>query len=94
MTLEIATAEHTHAHEDVCTSACPASPWFEPVPPAEEMTIAFLAGKVDALAEQVKLLTAQQENIATMLATVVDQVGPTLDKLTDHPMLKMFLGGK
>lgn len=96
MTLEIAHASHTHSDEDVCTSACPASPWFEPVPPNEEapITIAFLAGKVDALTAQVELLIAQQEGIAGMLATVVEQVGPTLDQLSSHPMFKMIFGGK
>ena len=49
---------------------------------------------IQNLIQQVEALTLQQENIAGMLATVVEQVGPTLDKLTDHPMLKMFLGGK
>lgn len=113
MTAEFATAEHTHAHEDVCTSACPASPWFEPVPPTtdsvldmiqtgelpdlvreEEFSIAYLAGKVDSLEKKIDALTEQQSGIAGMLATIVEQVEPTLAKLTEHPMLKMFLGGK
>lgn len=64
------------------------------VPVSDAYTLHLLAGKVEALCEKVDTLTAEQSNIATMLATVVETVGPTLDKLTDHPMLKMFLGGK
>lgn len=57
------------------------------VPVSDAYTLHLLAGKIDALTEK-------QSEIAGMLATVVEQVGPTLDKISDHPMLKMFLGGK
>lgn len=87
---------HIHDYEDVCTSACPASPYYTGELPdnVEEFSLAVLAGKVDALTEQVKLLSAQQEGIAGMLATVVEQVGPTLDQISSNPMFKMMFGGK
>lgn len=60
----------------------------------EEYSIAFLAGKVDALSEKVEALTAKQAEIATMLAAVLEQVGPLIDQLSSHPMFKMIFGGK
>lgn len=86
---------HTHDYTEVCTSACPASPWYDPTAPSEdELTIAFLAGKVEALRAEVAALTEKQSEIAEMLSTVVEQVGPTLDQLSSHPMFKMIFGGK
>lgn len=49
---------------------------------------------IENLTRQVEALTKQQESIAAMLATVVEQVGPTLDKISDNPMFKMMFGGK
>lgn len=82
--------EDAHGYHDV------ESPRMSPDMPenVETFTLAVLAGKVDALTQQVELLTAQQEGIAAMLATVVEQVGPTLDQISSNPMFKMMFGGK
>lgn len=62
--------------------------------PATAVQLVFLAGKVDALRAEVEALTEKQTEIAGMLSTVVEQVGPTLDQLSSHPMFKMIFGGK
>ncbi len=97
---------HTHDYEETCTPACPASPWFaegfsDPAPElitmpdwSEMPTVETTEALLTRLTTQVEALTKQQEAIAVMLATVVDQVGPTLDSIQGNPMFKMMFGGK
>lgn len=49
---------------------------------------------MERILEELERLTTVIDNQVTLLQMIKDEVGPVIEKISNIPMFKMFLGGK